>query len=276
MWPEVHQWFVSHAEQLVRVGVIMVVGFGLTQLLGRSLRRALLRRFTQQAAVLLSNGIRHTLNVLIVLSVLRQFDFRLDALLAAAGVLGVAVGFASQTGLSNLISGAFLLWESPFRIGDAVEIDATSGVVYNIDMLATYVRTFDNRLVRLPNELVLKTRVVNITRFPVRRLDLPIGVSYREDVERVMRVLAEVADANPLCLDEPVPLVMFTGFGASSLDFMLAVWCEKADFIPVRSALLRDIKERFDREGIVIPYPQMVLHRPREKQMGRDASDPAP
>src|SRR5690606_6742782 len=101
---------------------------------------------------------------------------------------------------------------------------------------------------------------INITRFPIRRLDINIRVDYKEDIPKVIRVLKEVADANPLSLDEPEPIIIFSGYGDSSLDFMLGVWFAKADMLLLRNSIMQEIKHRFDQEGISIPFPHRTLY----------------
>lgn len=253
-------WMLEHLLPAIRVVSLAVIGLVLIRALSRLLGRTLTQRLGPQTGPVIAKVVRYTLTLLLVVSGLQQLGFQLSALLGAAGVAGIAIGFASQTSLSNIVSGAFLLWEQPFQLGDVVEIDGVTGIVHSIDLLATYLRTFDNRLVRVPNEILVKNRLINITRFPIRRLDLPIGVAYKEDIERVTRILMEVADANPLCLDEPAPLVIFNGFGASSLDFTLAIWFNKSDLLSARNTLLRDVKARFDAEGIEIPFPHVSLY----------------
>ncbi|MFP4070110.1 MAG: mechanosensitive ion channel family protein, partial [Opitutales bacterium] len=189
-----------------------------------------------------------------------HLNVNLTAVLGAAGIATVAIGFAAQTSLSNLISGLFLLGERPFEVGDLIVVGQTRGIVLSIDLLSVKLRTLDNLMVRMPNETLIKSEVTNITRFPIRRLDINIGVAYREDVDRVVRLLKEVADANPISLNEPEPLVIFENFGASSLDFMLGVWVEKSKFLDLKNSIMRDIKQRFDAEGIEIPFPHLTLY----------------
>ena len=112
-------------------------------------------------------------------------------------------------------------------------------------------------------------------------MDVNIGVAYREDPQRVMRVLREVADANPFCLDEPEPLVLFKDFGASSLDFLLGVWVEKTQFLKLKNSIMVDVKARFDAEGIEIPFPHLTLYTGSETtpfpvQLGQPKEEPPP
>jgi len=131
--------------------------------------------------------------------------FQLSVLLGAAGILSVAIGFASQTSASNLISGLFLIGEGPFAIGDFIRVGTTEGEVLSIDLLSVKLRTPDNLFVRIPNEQLIKSEVVNLTRFAIRRLNLAVGVAYKEDIPRVRHILMQVATDNPLCLNEPAP-----------------------------------------------------------------------
>jgi len=260
MLENLNSWALAHIVPAIRVTLLACVGFWLSFQVGRIVLRRSQPHLSGQTAMLISKIAKYGLSLLVLVSVLRQMGFDLGAFLGAAGIAGVAIGFASQTSLSNLISGLFLLGERPFKIGDVVEIDGITGRVDTIGLLSTYIRTFDNRQVRLPNETIVKTRVINITRFPIRRLDLDVGVAYKEDAARVMRLLREVANANPMVLDEPEPIVMIKGFGTSSVDFMLGVWIDQADLLDARNAMLTAIKARFAHEGIEIPFPHVSLH----------------
>ncbi len=196
--------------------------------------------------------------------VLGRLGFDLKVLLGAAGVLTVAVGFASQTSASNVISGLFLLGERPFVIGDFIQIDEIVGEVISIDLLSVRIRTYDNLAVRVPNETLLKTSFTNLTHFPIRRLDIHLGVSYREDIEHVRDVLMAVGDANPLCLDEPKPIFLFNGFQESSLSVQFSVWGTRETYWDLHTSMYIAIRRAFDEEEIVIPYPQRTLHINRD------------
>lgn len=186
--------------------------------------------------------------------------FKLGVLLGAAGILTVAIGFASQTSASNLISGLFLLAERPFQIGDVIKVENITGEVLGVDLLSVKLRTFDNLYVRIPNETLVKSFVTNFSRFPIRRYDLQLGVAYGEDMDRVNRIIESVADRNPLCLEEPKPLIIFQGFGNSSVDIQISVWAQRQNFLDLRNSLPLEIKKAFDSEGVEIPYPHLSLY----------------
>ncbi|MFC1605082.1 mechanosensitive ion channel family protein, partial [Planctomycetota bacterium] len=194
------------------------------------------------------------------LAVLHQSGYKLTALLGAAGIAGIAIGFASQTSVSNIISGLFLISEKPFAVGEIIQVGSTKGAILSIDLLSVKLRTFDNHLIRLPNEMLIKSEVRNITRFPIRRLDIEVGVAYKENVQKVRDVLLDIADKEPLCLDEPEPDVRFQNFGDSALEFLYAIWCVREDFLKLKKKIMQQIKERFDEEGIEIPFPHRTLY----------------
>lgn len=245
---------------LVRAILTLLIGLPLLYLATRTLGRILTRHFSAHTGMVMSKGIFYVGMVVLILTGLREMGFQLTALIGAAGIMGVAIGFASQTSLSNIISGLFLVWEKPFLVGDAIKVGDITGLVFSIDLMSIKLRTFDNQFIRIPHEKLIKSDVTTITRFPIRRLDIRIGVAYKEDVKKVIQVLNEVADRNPHCLDEPEPVIIFTDFGESSLDFLFGVWFAKADFLVLRNSIMTEIKEAFDAHGIEIPFPHRTLY----------------
>jgi small-conductance mechanosensitive channel len=251
-------WLTNHLVPAIRIASLGLFGLALIHVLARAVSRAVGRRFGSSLAPAAGSIVRYVLGTLVLLSVLHELGFNLNAWLGAAGVAGIAIGFAAQTSLSNIISGAFLVWERPFRPGDLIEIDTVTGHVHAVDLLATYVRTPDNRLVRIPNEALVKTRVTNVTRFPLRRLDLAVSVAPGEDAERVTRALLDAAADHPACLDDPAPSAVLHSVGPASMDFVLSAWFVQRDAPAARDVLLRNVRSRLEREGIVRPAPAVV------------------
>lgn len=243
----------------IKVLVLLVAGSIIGRLLAIGVGRVMTKRLGASQGILARRVVWYGLLFLVIASVMRELGLDLGVLLGAAGILTVAIGFASQTSASNLISGIFLLAERPFTVTDVITVGQTTGEVVAIDLLSVKLRTFDNLLVRIPNETLLKSEIRNITRYPIRRVDIQIGVAYRSDIERVRQLLFAVADDHPLCLDEPRPLFQFLGFGESSLNLQFSAWAARDNFIALKTALHIEIKKTFDREGIEIPFPQRVL-----------------
>jgi small-conductance mechanosensitive channel len=245
---------------LVRTLVILVAGIPLAYLVSAWLRRWIMGLMSPQAGLIAGRFALYAAMAIVLVTTLKELGFSLAPLLGAAGVLGIALGFASQTSVSNLISGLFLIAERPFVVGDLIEVEGATGFVLSIDSISVKLRTFDNKMVRIPNETMVKSRVTNITRFPIRRVDVSVGVGYGEDPVEVRSILRDVADSNPLVLMEPEPVVIFQGFGDSSINFMLGVWATREGFLAVKNTIQEDIKKRLDEEGIEIPFPHRTLY----------------
>lgn len=239
---------------------LLVLGLVLGSFAGRSAAKFMAQRSTRHHTVMVRRLVFYLIVLLFAMAALREAGFSLEVVLGAAGILTVAIGFASQTSASNMISGLFLLVEKPFEIGDVIEVDATIGEVIGIDMLSVKLRTPDNLYVRIPNETLIKTRVVNRSRFPIRRLDLTVGIAYAEDVERVEKLLLGLAEQNPVCLEEPKPFVLVTAFGPSSVDLQFSFWVPKDKVLDGRSGIMVGIKKVLDREGIEIPFPHTSIY----------------
>jgi small-conductance mechanosensitive channel len=244
----------------VRIIALIVLGFPLVFALAAFAGGTARKRLTPQANMLIRKGIVYFGSIAILIAVLKQSGFELTTLLGAVGIVGIAIGFASQTSVSNIISGLFLISERPFEVGDIIQVGSTKGVILSIDLLSVKLRTFDNHMIRIPNEMLIKNEVRNITRFPIRRLDIQIKVAYKEDVDKVRTVLIDIAERNPFCLDEPEPAVRFDNFGDSALEFLFAVWCVREDYLTLKNKIMQEIKERFDAEGIEIPFPHRTLY----------------
>lgn len=247
-------------RNLLRAGLVVVTGIPLTVILSRWTRGLVERRYSLQQGMVMGKVVFYLGFLIILVTVLMEMGFSLAPLLGAAGIMGIALGFAAQTSVSNVISGFFLMAEQPFVVNDLVQVGETRGRVLSIDMLSVKLRTFDNRFVRIPNENLVKTEFINLTRFPIRRADINVGVAYKEDVSRVREVLFEVARKHPLVLMEPEPQFFFQEYGASSLDFLFGIWTRTENYFLVRNEIREEIKRRFDEEDIEIPFPHRTLY----------------
>jgi small-conductance mechanosensitive channel len=247
-------------QKIILVVLIGMAGFFLLRFLSALLNRVTRKYLSQQYSMLLRKAIQYTGAVIVLFIILSVLGLKITALLGAAGIVGIAVGFAAQTSMSNLISGLFLISEKPFQIGDVIRVGDKTGVILSIDLLSVKIKTFDNQYIRIPNSVLLNTELTNVTRFPIRRLDIKFSVAYQTDVTRLRRVLLEVAASNPHCLDEPEPLIVFTDFGDSGLQFLFGVWFYKPDYLELKNSLMQQIKESFEAEGILFAYPARVLY----------------
>ena len=245
---------------MVRAAVLLVVGIPFFMLLKRWISSYITKHYAPHYGLLAGKITIYSGFSIVLIMTLQQLGFSLAPLLGAAGILGVALGFASQTSVSNIISGIFLIAEQPFKVDDIITIEATTGVVISIDILSVKLRTFDNQFVRIPNESIIKLQVTNLTRFPIRRFNANISVAYKEDIEEVRKVLLDVADKNEYCLKEPEPRIILDKYGASSIDLLFLVWAETENYIQLKTSIYEEAKARFDELGIEIPFPHLSLY----------------
>jgi small-conductance mechanosensitive channel len=240
--------------------LLLILGFFLARFLSRMLRYVMENRFSAHQMVLTRRLVFYSVFALFVMSAFHQLGMNLGVLLGAAGILSVALGFAAQTSMSNLISGLFVLGERAFSIGDVIRVGSTTGEVISVDLLSIKLRTFDNLFVRIPNETIIKSEVTNLTRFDIRRIDLQLGVAYKEDLENVQAILNGIVNEHVNCLEEPEPLIILTGFADSAVTLQFSFYVERANFLKVRNEMYLRIKKAFDEAGIEIPFPHRSLY----------------
>ncbi len=252
----------SHARIVgfSRAAIVLIIGFTIGRILSALVGGLIGRKGTPQHAVLTRHVVFYGIALLAISTALHQVGLHMGVLLGAAGVLSVAIGFASQASASNLVSGLFLIAEKPFVIGDVIQVDGQKGEILSIDLLSVKLRTFDNLSVRVPNEKLIQSVVTNLSRFPIRRVDIPIGVAYKEDMDRVRDILMETARVHPLSLEEPNPLFIYKGYGDSSLDIQFSIWTRRENYLTLVNEMRINIKKAFDEAGVEIPFPHRSLY----------------
>ena len=250
----------QHMLSWVRAALYLSAGYILGKYLSLLVSRMIGSNVSQHHRLLLKRLVFYVIAGLFLVSALRELGFKLSVLIGAAGIVTVAVGFASQTSASNLISGLFLLGERPFEVGDMIMVENLRGEVISVDLLSVKLRTTDNLFVRIPNETIIKTIVTNISRFPIRRLDLMIGIAYKEDINKAREILLDIADKHTECLDSPEPFCVVTNFGASSVDLQFSVWTRRENFIIFKNSIFEKVKCAFDEHNVEIPFPHTSLY----------------
>jgi small-conductance mechanosensitive channel len=250
----------ENVERLIIAAIILVVGLILIHGISYLVKRLLPNTLSKQRQMIISRAINYTGYLTLTAVIIAELKIPVAPLFGTAGVIGLVVGVASQTSIGNIVSGFFLVSEKSFEIGDVIKVGDKAGVVYSIDLLSIKIKTFDNLLLRIPNQTIISTELTNVTKFPIRRLDFNVSVAYKEDLKKVKELLEQVAKQNPLSLDEPEPLIVFKEFGNSSINIVLGVWFEKTNFLAVKNSIFQDIKSTFDAEGIEIPFPHVTLY----------------
>lgn len=247
-----------------RVLLYLLIALLLSRAVASVLRR--LPHLPATVQLLLRRIINAVIWMLCSLQALQELGINLMSALGAAGVIGVAVGFAAQTSLSNLISGLFLMGERSLRLGDYIHVGSTEGSVEAINLLSIRIRCPDNSVVRIPCEMLIKNPVTNESHGERRRCDIVVGVEYGTDLRRLESIAREVVEAEPYLLDEPPMLMRFREFGDSSINLTLCAYCRNKDYYDTRYRFARALYEAFNREGISFAFPTRTLIRAAAKE----------
>ena len=252
------------SEWLWRFGVALAVaaiGFWLSKLLSRAVDRVLLRFGVEQTLRDFLRGLVHAIGVVVVaVAALDALGVPTTSLLAVLGAAGLAIGLALKDSLSNIASGVMLIVLRPFRAGDAVLVAGTEGIVEQVRIFQTVLRTPQNHDVILPNSQITSAPIINYTARSQRRIDLTVGVGYGDDIGTARSVLLGLATGHAQVLDEPAADVLVSNLGERSVDLTLRAWVGTPDYITARSDLIEAIHRDFTRAGVSIPYPQRDLH----------------
>jgi len=223
-------------------------------------KKITVKKCSLQVQHIIDKGIRYTGFTVMVLTVFHRLGINISALLGAAGIAGVAIGFAAQTSISNIISGLFVITERAFKINDIIEVDGTIGTVQSINLLSVILKTFDNQYVRIPNETIIKANLINYSQFPYRRVKTELRVAYGTDLRKLEAILLEVAKNNAFTISDPAPSILWASFSTSSIDFTLMAWTKIENFINLRNSLFIEIDEKLKQENIAIPFQQLDIH----------------
>jgi len=223
-------------------------------------KKFLLKKMSIQTQHIIKKAIDYSAFVTIVLTAFHRLGINVSGLLGAAGIAGIAIGFAAQTSVSNVISGLFVITERAFKIGDIIEISGIIGTVQSIDLLSVALKTFDSQYVRVPNETIIKANLINYSHFPLRRIKTELSVPYGIDLRRVETILIDTAKKNRFIVDDPAPSVLWTAFDSSGISCALLAWTSVQNYGSARNSIFIDIDERLKAEGIEIPFDQLVVH----------------
>lgn len=242
------------------IAISILIGYLLARFISYLVGRQVEKRIDQTTGLLAQKIVFYTMLFLVMTVVLRELDVSFGALLAAGGLFGVALGFAAQTAVSNVISGLFLIFERPFNVSDVIRIDGSLGFVESIDLLSTKIRTFDNLYWRIPNEKLLKSDIYTITKYDIRRNDLVTSISYEDDISTAKDVLKECAENNAKVLAQPEPRILVKSMGESGIELTLRFWFERVDFLDVISELTQEVKVALEESGCTIPFPHRTVY----------------
>jgi small-conductance mechanosensitive channel len=197
--------------------------------------------------------------LVVVLSILPYLHFDLSGLFVAGGIIALAIAFATQNIVSNLVSGIFILFERPIKIGDNVSIGSVTATVQKIQIMSTIVRTYDGIYVRIPNSKIFTSDITNLVIHPARRFDYTIGIRYQDDAGKAIAIIKSMIEKEPYALKSPGPSVYVDKLDDSSVNIVIKIWAPSLFWWGLRTELLWKIKVELEKNGIQIPFPQREL-----------------
>jgi len=234
----------------------MVVGF-----ITRGLHNVLQRQEVDKTLeTFVCNLVRTVLMIVVVIAAISQVGIETTSFIAIFGAAGLAVGLALQGSLSNFAAGVLIVLFRPYRVGDFIEAAGINGVVEQDQILTTILRTGDNKQVIVPNSQIMDSIITNYSAKDTRRVDMVVGVSYSDDLDKVRKTLEELVAADERILDDPACTIAVSELADSSVNFVVRPWVKTADYWPVMFDMTEAIKKRFDHDGISFPFPQRDVH----------------
>lgn len=263
--PQTFEHYLSAMEHwslffaLVRAIVLVVIGLIVARLGSKAFVRFYNYIGHASRGKLWQNMVYYTILIIFFLTALHQLGFNLSVLLGAAGIITVAIGFASQTTVSNLISGLFLVGEHPFHVGETILLNQVQGEVVSVGLVSTRLRTADNTLIRIPNETLFKTQFTNLTRLNTRRFDCSLVVPFTQDLVKLSKILIEVAETDPHNWPKLPPQVNILGFQNFGIMVQLCVWAEQRQFGSLKNSLYIRLQQRLEAENIQLSTLQANL-----------------
>ncbi len=206
------------------------------------------------------NALKIIMVLILIIIVLESLGIGTAPFVAVMGVAGAAIALALKDSLGNIAGGVMIMFTKPFRQGDYVDIDGTTGNINDIDLLTTTMETFDNKVIVIPNGMITTSVVTNYTMRDTRRVDMIFGIGYEDNINAAKELMYNVAAANPLIMTEPEPFIGVAGNEDNSVNLDFRVWCKTQDYWVVKYFLEENVKIAFDEAGISIPFPQMDVH----------------
>ncbi len=267
-WTTITGWLMSPeggfrwAVNLIQFVLIVVVFYLLSILAGKATRRAFAR--SRHLSTLLRDFIVMSARRLVLIIgffvALSALEVNIGPVLAIVGAAGFVIAFALQNSLSNFASGILMLIYRPFDVGEVINVAGVLGKVESMNLLSTQLRTPDNQLIIVPNNSVWGDVITNVTGITERRVDLVFGIGYSDDIDKTQKILEEIVNGHERVLKEPEPVVRLHELADSSVNFICRPWVKPEDYWNVYWDVTREVKRRFDAEGVSIPFPQRDVH----------------
>ena len=258
-------WFkdfftLHHIFRGLSVLLVILIYYIIYRLVKKGIHKVGDQKLSNDRKEILHRLARYAFYFAVVVYILGLFGIKLSAIWGAAGIAGVAIGFAAQTSVSNLISGIFIVSEKSIKLGDTIIINGVTGVVDTISLLSVRVHTYDNQMVRIPNSSIINSLLTNNSYNSYRRLLINVSVAYESDLAFALETLKKAPALCPTARTDPAPNAWIEAFEDSGIKLTLVIWFDNPDFITVKNETFIAIKKVFDQAKIEIPYNKIVVH----------------
>ena len=247
--------------KVVAALLVLVVGLWLAKKAKALFVKMLVNKEVDETLVsFLSNLLHGAIVVFVIVTAIGKLGVETTSFAAIIASAGLAIGLALQGSLSNFAAGVLLILFRPFKVGDAIKVSGEMGTVVEVGFLTTELKDFDNIKLVIPNSTIMSGAITNYSANATRRINLTVGVSYSDDLNKTRRILLDLIVEDERILKDPEPQVLVSNLGESSVDFVVRAWVNSPDFWLAKCDLTKRIKESFDAEGISIPFPQRDIH----------------
>ena len=241
--------------------LIFFIGRFAVRMLVRMIRKGMQKNNVEKTLeTFVCNLVNSALLIVVIIAAIGQVGIQTTSFIAIFGAAGLAIGLALQGSLSNFASGVLIILFRPYKVGDFVEAAGIAGVVEQLQIMTTIFKTGDNKQVIVPNSQIMGSIITNYSANDTRRVDMVIGVSYDDDLDKVRKTLEEIIAADDRVLKDPAPKIAVSELADSSVNFIVRPWVATADYSAVMWDMTEAIKKRFDKDGISFPFPQRDVH----------------
>ncbi|MCR5606999.1 MAG: mechanosensitive ion channel family protein [Treponema sp.] len=250
--------------------IMLLIFYGIYKLLIKIIKSVPEDKIKNVNKLIIKRIFSYAFYICCAMYILSLFGIKFTAIWGAAGIAGVALGFAAQTSVSNIISGLFVLSEKTMKVGDLITVGDITGIVDMINLLSVQIHTLDNQMVRIPNSTIINSNLINTTYFPNRRMTIAVSVDYNTDLENALKVLLKAPSLCPTVLSDPAPAAWIDSFADSGINLVLAVWFKKENFLETKNSTFIAINKVFNEGKIVIPYNRInicTVHDPQAESI---------
>jgi len=258
---KLQEWGAFYGLKIVAAIIVLIVGRWIAKAIRKLVNKILIKRNVDPTLVSFVGNLTYiALLTFVIIAALAQLGIQTTSFIAVIGAAGLAVGLALQGGLANFAAGFLMIVFRPFKVGHFIEGAGATGIVEEIHIFTTQLRTPDNKTVIIPNAKLMGDNIINYSAKDTRRVDLVVGVSYTDDLQKVKQVLQDIVKKDSRILQDPASMIAVKELADSSVNFVVRLWVKTADYWDVYFDTTENVKKRFDAEGISIPFPQQDVH----------------